>query len=65
MNETEDNIVGLGYLGVVLMRALDMTYQEAQESLDYIRAYCKHHNYTISVEKVNEEDTTNPTRTDA
>jgi hypothetical protein len=44
---------GRGYLGVILMRACKFEYSDALTALDYIRAYCKQHGYTITVTKDN------------
>lgn len=46
-----NNIEGQGYLGVVLMRSIGKDYQTVQEWLDWIRAYCNHNGYTITVTK--------------
>lgn len=45
-------ITGKGYLGVILIRALDMPQPDVLEKLDYIRAYCIRHGYKIVVEKL-------------
>lgn len=50
-NQPEYPVVNKGYLGVILMRSLNMTYPQAQESVDYIGAYCKRHGYLVVVDK--------------
>lgn len=47
-------IIGKGHLGVILIRALDMEFKDAQQAVDYIEAYCRRHNYKITVEKIEE-----------
>lgn len=60
-DEPQEPIEGKGYLALLLMRGLDMDYNDALQGMEYILAYCKHHNYRIKVEKIHEEDTTDRT----
>lgn len=52
LESLQESLQGKGHLGVILMHALNQDYQSAQESVDYIEAYCKRHGYKITVEQL-------------